>query len=414
MESEIDFDPYKGHYSSSSSLLRSSEIRDLMSIAGRPDIISFAGGLPFIEALSAEEISEIATDVLTNSHTEALQYCETEGRYSLKTRLLEIMAAEGINAEPEHILITTGSQQALDLVARLFINPGDPIVIEGPTYVGALSAFRPAAPTFVTIPLDEMGMRVEILERKLEEGLSPKFVYLVPNFNNPAGVTMSEKRREQLIELSRKYNLLTIEDNPYGLLRFEGKPLRPLVARDPQKVIYLGTLSKIISPGLRIGWVYGPLTIIERLTILKQSADLCSSSLNQFLAENFIARGLWKNNLEKIRPMYKSRRDSMLKALERYFPKDSNWTHPEGGLFIWVTLPEYLDTTKMLPLAIDSGVAFVPGVAFYPDASGKNKMRLNFSYPPEEQIIEGIKRLGKVIRKEIELYRSLGINRELS
>ncbi|MDD5747532.1 MAG: PLP-dependent aminotransferase family protein [Actinomycetota bacterium] len=410
MSSGITFDPYASFYSSSSHHLRSSEIRDLMSAGGRGDVISFAGGLPFTESLPAGEVSDAMLQVLKESHAEALQYCETEGRMPLKRALIKVMASEGITAEENHILITTGSQQALDLLARIFIDPSDSIVVEGPTYVGALSAFRAAMPNFTTIPLDHMGMDVDILSRELKNGLKPKFAYVVPNFHNPAGVTMSAPRRKRLIELAEEYDFLIIEDNPYGLLRFDGEPLLPIVALEKTRVVYLGTLSKIVSPGIRIGWVNAPLPIIDRLAILKQSADLCSSSLNQMFAERLISRDLWKKNINNLKPIYKSRKDAMIRSLEKHFPSECRWTNPEGGLFIWVTLPEYLDTTKMLPLAIESGVAFVPGVAFFADGSGANMMRLNFSFPTEPQISEGIMRLGKVVEREISLYHSLGLN----
>jgi 2-aminoadipate transaminase len=351
-------------------------------------------------------------DVMRDSFTEALQYGDTAGLETLKSRLVEVMSEEGLSAEPEHVLITTGSQQALDLIGRIFIDPGDVIIMEGPTYVGALSAFRPEGPRIVTIPLDDMGMRVDLLEEELnrDEAPAPKFVYVVPNFQNPAGVTMHKSRRDRLIELADEYDLLIIEDNPYGLLRFEGKPEETLASRGPNRVVYLGTLSKIISPGIRVGWVMAPAPLIEKLATLKQSADLCSSNLNQMFAEAYLGRDIWKKNLESQKSIYRSRRDAMLKSLGKYFPKEARWTHPQGGLFIWATLPEYLDTTKMLPLAIEQKVAYVPGTAFYPDYSGANHMRLNFSFPPEEQVVKGIKILGKVIRKEMDLYQSLGLD----
>jgi len=413
MSPEIIFDPYAKLYSEVSRLSRSSDIRDLLSVTGRADIISFGGGFPYIGGLPPEDFSRVMNEVVTGSFAEAFQYGETEGLEPLKYRLIEVMAEEGLEAEPEHILITTGSQQALDLLGRIFIDPGDTIVMEGPTYVGALTAFRPNGPKIMTIPLDEMGMRMDLLEKELArtDAPAPKFVYVVPNFQNPAGVTMHKSRREKLIELAGKYDLLIIEDNPYGLLRFEGKPMAPLAGRDRRRVIYLGTLSKIVSPGIRVGWALAPAPVIEKLAILKGSADLCSSNLSQMFAEAYLGKDIWGKNLEKQKAIYRSRRDAMLKSLEKHFPREASWTHPEGGLFIWVTLPEYLDTTKMLPLAIEQKVAYVPGTAFYPDYTGANHMRLNFSFPPEEQIVQGIKRLGKVIRKEMELYHSLGLDR---
>ena len=412
MSPEIVFDPYTRLYSEASTLIRSSEIRDLLSVTGRSDIISFGGGLPYIGGLPPEDFSGVMNDVMREGFTKAFQYGETEGLETLRSRLVEVMAEEGLGAEPEHILITTGSQQALDLIGRIFIDPGDTIVMEAPTYVGALSAFSPGGPRILTIPLDDMGMRVDLLEEmlKCDDAPAPKFVYVVPNFQNPAGVTMNKSRRDKLMELADEYDLLIIEDNPYGLLRFEGEPEETLARRDPHRVVYLGTLSKIVSPGIRVGWVMAPAPVVEKLAALKQSADLCSSNLTQMFAEAYLGQDMWKKNLESQKVIYHSRRDAMLKSLVKYFPREAHWTHPQGGLFIWATLPEYLDTAKMLPQAIEQKVAYVPGTAFYPDYAGANHMRLNFSFPSEEQIVQGIKSLGKVIRKEMELYHSLGLD----
>jgi 2-aminoadipate transaminase len=412
MSPEIIFDPYTNLYSEATSLTRSSEVRDLMSVTGRADIISFAGGLPYIEGLPHEDITAAMETVIRESYTEAFQYGETEGKGTLKEMLVEVMAREGLHAEPEHVLITTGSQQALDLLARTLIDPGDPIVIEGPTYIGALTAFRPADPGFITVPLDEDGMQIDVLAAKLAglEGPPPKFIYVVPNFHNPGGVTMSGERRRDLLALAEKYDLLIIEDNPYGLLRFEGEPCEPLASHDRRRVVYVSTLSKIISPGIRTGWVLAPAPIFDRLVNLKQSADLCSPSLSQLFAEQFLRQGLWNKNLDNIRPIYRSRRDAMLQSLEEYFPEEARWTRPQGGLFIWVELPRYLDSAKMLPLSILQKVAYVPGAAFYVGGAGSNFMRLNFSFAEEDRIAEGIKRLSKVVKKEMVLYRSLGLD----
>lgn len=413
MSPEIIFDPYTRLYSEAAALARSSEIRDLMSAGGRPDVISLAGGLPFIGGIPATDVSSVMHEVLKYGFSEALQYGTTEGHEGLKHRLVEVMAEEGIRAEPEHVLVTTGSQQALDLLARVFLDPGDVVITEGPTYVGALSAFRPTGARFVTVPLDDSGMRTDLLEAELERpgAAPPKFIYVVPTFQNPGGVTMSPARREHLLGVAGRHDLLVIEDNPYGLLRFEGEPTRPLAARDAKHVVYLGTLSKIVSPGIRVGWVYAQPPIIDRLIKLKQGADLCSSALNQMFAEEYISRGLWKKNIEALKPVYRSRKEAMLRALDEHFPEGASWTNPGGGLFVWATLPEFLDSAKMLPLAIESKVAYVPGSAFYPDGSGAHHMRLNFSFSDEEKIAEGVKRLGKVIRRETELYRSLGLDR---
>jgi 2-aminoadipate transaminase len=412
MSPEIIFDPFSHLYSEAAGLIKSSEIRDLMSVTGRSDIISFAGGLPFIGGLPAEDIEGVMSEVLSGGYEQALQYGETEGMEPLKEQLVELMAAEGVKAEAEHLQVTTGSQQALDLLGRIFIDPDDVIIMEGPTYVGALTAFRPNGPTIISVPLDDEGMRVDVLASELERmgEARPKFIYTVPSFQNPAGVTMNESRREELLRLAREYDVLIIEDNPYGLLRFEGEHVRPLAARDPSRVIYLETLSKIISPGIRLGWVFAPSPITERVAVLKQCADLCSSNLSQMFAQVYLARGLWRKNLEVLKVIYRSRRDAMKQALAEHFPEGSSWTDPQGGLFLWVTLPEYLNTEKMLPMAIESKVAFVPGPAFYADRSGTNRMRLNFSYSSEDLIEEGIARLGKVLEKEMRLYHSLGLD----
>lgn len=413
MSPEIIFDPYIKLYSEASGLMRSSAVRDLMSVIGRSDVISFGGGLPFTGGLPVDDVNRVMCSVLERDMPGAFQYGETGGREHLKSGLSTIMGAEGTRADPEHILITTGSQQALDLLARILIDPGDRIILEGPTYLGALAAFRPAGADMTTIDLDENGLPTRRLAEVLEgwSGPRPKFIYVVPNFHNPAGVTMSADRRLELLELADKHDILVVEDNPYGLLRFEGEPVAPLASSGSDKVIYIGTLSKIISPGIRVGWAFGPAPVVERMAILKQSADLCSSSLNQMFAEQFIDEGLWEKNLELLKPIYRSRRDAMLAALDEHFPPDASWTCPQGGLFIWVTLPTFLDTEKMLPLAVDQKVAYVPGTAFYANGAGAEHMRLNFSYADEDLIAEGIKRLGKVIRKEIDLYHSLGLDK---
>jgi 2-aminoadipate transaminase len=400
---EIIFDPYTRLYSEASGLMRSSAVRELMSVIGRSDVISFGGGLPFMGGLPPEDINRVMSTVLEGGMAEAFQYGETGGRDALKSEIASVMLAEGIAASPEHILITTGSQQALDLMGRILIDPGDRIILEAPTYLGALAAFRPAGADIAMIPLDEQGLPVEELESLLDAWSGPpaKFVYVVPSFHNPAGVTMPAARRARLLEIAEERDLLVLEDNPYGLLRFEGETESPLASSGSKRVVYLGTLSKIVSPGIRVGWAFGPAPIIERMATLKQ-----------MFAEEYIREGYWLKNLEALKPIYRSRRDAMLAALQERFPEGSHWTRPEGGLFIWVTLPEFLDTEKMLPLAINQKVAYVPGTAFYADGSGANRMRLNFSYADEDLIAEGIKRLGKVISKEIDLYHSLGLDRD--
>jgi len=305
------------------------------------------------------------------------------------------------------MVVTTGAQQALDLVGKVLIDPGDLIAIEGPAYVGALSAFSAYEPRYLQIELDDEGMVVELLEEALVRGERPKFVYTVPNFHNPAGVTMSGRRREHLVALCREAHIPIIEDNPYGLLRFEGAPERTLRSMDPQNVIYLGTVSKVFSPGVRVGWALAEPGVLQRLILAKEAADLCGSNLNMLVTERYFAGETWRANLQRLVETYRSRRDAMLAALAERFPADAVWTRPAGGFYVWVTLPSYLDTRALLAAAVERRVAYVPGTAFYPDGRGTDKMRLAFCYPTEDRIDEGVKRLGELLADEEELYRSL-------
>jgi len=317
------------------------------------------------------------------------------------------MAEEGVEADPEDVVVTNGGQQALDLVGKVFIDPGDEIVVEAPSYVGALSAFGAYEPRFIQIPLDQEGMVVEELEDVLLKGARPKFVYTVPNFHNPAGVTMSKARREQLTALCREAGIPILEDNPYGMLRFEGESPPCLRALDPGNVIYLGTLSKVFSPGLRLGWALAEPGVTQRLILAKEAADLCSSSLTQLIGEQYLAGDRWRHNLGTLVEIYRSRRDAMVDALREHFPGSASWTTPNGGFYVWVTLPEYFDTSAMLAAAVERRVAYVPGTAFYPDGRGRDRMRLSFCYPSEDDIREGVSRLGGLLADEEDLYRSL-------
>ena len=318
-----------------------------------------------------------------------------------------LMREEGTEADPEDMVVTTGAQQALDLVGKVLIDPGDEIVVEAPSYVGALSAFSAYEPRFIQIELDDNGMVVERLEEALVKGARPKFVYTVPNFHNPAGVTMSTARREQLVALCREAHIPIVEDNPYGLLRFEGRSEPTLRSMDPQNVIYLGTVSKVFSPGLRVGWALAEPGVLQRLILAKEAADLCGSSFTMLVTERYLSGGRWRKNLQGLVDVYRSRRDAMLAALDEQFPDDATWTLPGGGFFVWVTLPGYFDTQAMLAAAVERRVAYVPGTAFHPDGRGRDKMRLAFCYPTEDDIVEGVRRLGALLADEEELYRSL-------
>lgn len=392
----------------------SSEIRDLLSVTARPDIISLAGGLPNTQVLPPEVLIEVASEVFRDDTPGSLQYGPSDGYAPLKRVLCQVMSLENIHAYPENLVITHGAQQALEILAKIFINPGDCIVVEAPTYVGALNSFMSYQPTFITIPMDEEGLNLGILADRLSrlrrQGTKAKFLYTVPNFQNPAGITLSAKKRARLLEVAQEFELLIIEDNPYGLLRYEGEPLPPLKSLDPENVIYLGTLSKIFSAGLRVGWILAPGPVSEKVLLAKQSADLCTSTLTQRIAYYYFATQNWQAVISRLVNLYRSRRDAMLAALEEYFPEEASWTRPQGGLFIWARLPKYINTKDMLASALENKVAYVPGTGFYPDAKGTNEMRLNFSYPPEEKIWEGVRRLSKVINRELSLARSLGLH----
>jgi 2-aminoadipate transaminase len=385
-------------YSARSRRMTASEVRALFAVASRPEVVSLAGGMPFVEALPNEEVVRVMEAVLGRRGAVALQYGGGAGQPGLKERLVELMAEEGVAGQPDHMVITTGAQQALDILGKVLIDPGELVAVEAPSYVGALSAFAVYEPTYLQIPMDEDGLIVERFEEALLRGDRPRFLYTCPNFQNPAGVTLSRERRERLVAVCRDARVPIVEDNPYGMLRFEGEGLPALRTLDPENVVYLGTLSKVFCPGIRVGWAMGPAGLIERMVLAKEASDLCSSNLNQLVAEEWLSdRDRWRGALASLNGVYRSRRDTMLTALEEHFPRDSSWTHPAGGFYVWVTLPEPLDATSMLPTAVEHRVAYVPGTAFYPDGSGRNRMRLAFCYPPEERIEEGVRRLGKLL-----------------
>lgn len=411
MSSKFEFDPWKSWYSERTASMKSSEVRDLLSVTARPDIISFAGGLPDTSELPIERITEAAVRVFQASGPAALQYGTSEGLRGLREHVVKIMAADGIKADADDVLLTNGSQQALELLPKILVNPGETIVTEAPSYVGALNAFCSYQCNIEAVPMDNDGIRTDLLAERLAvlhaEERKAKYLYLIPNFHNPAGVTLSEERRVKVIDLADEHDLIVVEDNPYSHLRYEGLPLKCLRSMS-ERVIYLGTFSKILSPGFRVGWVFAPKPIFEKLIFAKQAADLCSSSLTHFILNEYLSNNPWTSALEHLVPLYKRRRDTMLEAMRDFFPEECTWTEPKGGLFLWVTLPEYLDSTEMLAEAIsEAKVAYVPGRAFYADGRGKNNMRFNFSFPDEDSIYEGVKRLAKVIKKQMELYKHL-------
>jgi 2-aminoadipate transaminase len=405
---EFTIDRFVDLYAHRTSGMSASEVRALFAVASRPDVVSLAGGMPFVQALPRDEVARLFAEALEAPEAASLQYGGGQGQRALRERLVGLMAAEGIEADPEDVAVTTGAQQALDLLGKIFIDPGDLIAVEAPAYVGALTAFGAYEPRYLTIDLDEDGMIVEQLEQALVRGDRPTFVYTVPNFGNPAGVTMSHERRRRLVELCREASIPIVEDNPYGLLRFEGDDLPTLRSLDPENVIYLGTVSKTFAPGVRVGWVLAEQSVVQRVVLAKEAADLCGSSLTMSLTERWFAdEERWRSNLATLVTTYRSRRDVMLDAIEEHFPDGALWTNPAGGFYVWVTLPPWVDTKAMLAAAVERRVAYVPGTAFYPDGRGGNQMRLAFCYPPEDRIREGIARLGALLHDEEQLYRSM-------
>ncbi|MCI2430747.1 PLP-dependent aminotransferase family protein [Candidatus Acetothermia bacterium] len=387
--------------------MQSSAVRELLKLTEQPDVISFAGGLPAPKVFPVKEFQEACQKVLNEHGPKALQYSTTEGYRPLREMIARHTARYGIVVDADHILITSGSQQALDLIGKIFINPGDHVLVEKPTYLGALQAWNAYQVEYVAVGLDDDGMKTDELEGALRSG--PKFLYALPNFHNPAGVTLALARRQKLIVLADHYGVPVIEDDPYGQLRYEGEHLPSLVVLDNHyqahngapysgNVIYLSTFSKTLAPGLRLGWVIAPKEIIQKLVQAKQGADLHTSTFNQMVAYEVARGGFLDKHVRYIREVYHERRDAMFHALERYFPEEVRWTHPQGGLFLWVVLPEHLDAAQVLQEAVKERVAFVPGTAFYPDGAGQNTLRLNFSNATPEKIEEGIKRLGRVLK----------------
>lgn len=390
-------DAFAERYAARSAGMTASEVRALFAVAARPEVISLAGGMPFVQALPSDEVLRVVGEVLTERSAVALQYGAGSGQEGLKVRLAGLMAEAGTAADPADILITAGAQQALDLVGKLFIDPGDLIAVEAPSYVGALSAFSVYEPRHLQIPLDHDGLSVDALEDALRAGSRPKFLYVCPNFHNPAGVTLSLDRRRRLVDVCRSHGIPIVEDDPYGMLRFQGAAIPSLRSIDPENVIYLGTLSKVFCPGIRVGWTVAPPAATAKLVLLKEAADLCSSNLNMLVAETWLAdRERWTGTLTALVDVYRGRRDACLAALERHFPPAASWTHPEGGFYVWVTVPG-ADTKALLPEAVSRGVAYVPGTAFYADRSGRDRLRLAFCYPPEDAIEEGVRRLGELL-----------------
>ncbi len=407
-----ELERYAKLFATRTQVMRSSAMRDMMAVTARPEVISLAGGNPDLSTFPPGTFTAAMDEIGASLLEKALQYGPTEGLGAAKDCIVEVMAAEGMRVEPDDLLVTTGGQQVIDLMCKALIDPGDVIIAEAPTYPGAVPTFATYEADVVQIGMDADGMRIDELEDTLalldREGRTPKFIYTIPTFHNPGGVTMALERRRRLVEIARERELLVLEDNPYGLLRYEGEPLPTLRSIDGgEYVVYLGTFSKILSAGLRLGWVAAPRPVLAKMNIGKAAADLCSSSLTQCFVAEFFARGDWRRYVDDLVVMYRRRRDTMLAALEAHFPPSATWTRPGGGLFLWATLPPYVDTTDLLARALRENVAFVPGRAAFLDGRGGSAMRLNFSGAGEDDITEGVRRIGRVVEEQVGLYSTL-------
>lgn len=401
--------PWDFRYAQRTQRMKASAIRELLKLTEQPDIISFAGGLPAPEVFPIEEFADACNRVLREQGAFALQYGSTEGYQPLREMIARHACRYGIQVNAENIMITSGSQQALDLIGKVFINHGDRVLVESPTYLGALQAWNTYGTEYVTVRTDDDGMVTTDIEEALRAG--PKFIYVLPNFQNPMGVSMSLERREYLVDMADRYGVPIVEDDPYGQLRFEGRHLPAVEVLDARKrvqnghytgnVIYLSTFSKTLAPGIRLAWVIAPPEVIRKLVLAKQGSDLHTATFNQVVAYEVGRHGFLDQHVKKICDIYRERRDVMLEALEEHMPDGVTWTHPEGGLFLWARLPESCDATMMFPAAVKNKVAYVPGESFHPNGGGKNTMRLNFSYSNPEKINEGIARLGKMLKEEI-------------
>jgi DNA-binding transcriptional MocR family regulator len=404
-------DPWLDSYASRALAMRASEIRALFAVANRPEVVSLAGGMPYIAGLPLEEIAETMRRLIVERGATMLQYGSGQGDEELREQIVEVMKLEGIHAHPDDVVVTTGSQQAVDLVTKIFINPGDVIVAEAPSYVGALGVFRAHEADVVHVPMDEDGLIPESLDETITRlkaaGKRVKFLYTVPNFHNPAGVTLSLERRPKIVEIARRHGVLILEDNPYGLLGFDSEPLPAMRSMSEDGVIYLGSFSKTFAPGFRVGWAVAPHAVREKLVLASEAAILCPSNASQMAISSYLAHHDWLGQIKNFRVQYRERRDAIIEALEEHLPAAS-WTVPAGGFYTWVKLPDGLDSKSMLPRAVTARVAYVPGTAFYMDGRGANFMRLSFCYPTPERIREGVRRLAGVVESEMELVTIFG------
>jgi DNA-binding transcriptional MocR family regulator len=407
-----NLDPHLDRYAARTAGMQASEIRALFAVASRPEVVSLAGGMPNLAALPLDSLSAEIGELIAEDGLVALQYGSAHGIPVLREQICEIMALEGISAHPDDVVVTVGSQMGLDMVTRLFCDPGDIVLAEGPSYVGALGSFAAYEAKVVHVTMDDEGLVPAALREALDQaakaGKRVKFLYTIPNFHNPAGVTMAVERRAEILQLCRTHGVLVIEDNPYGLLGFDGQTYPALRSLDPDNVVYLGSFSKTFASGLRVGWVLAPHAVREKLVLAAESATLCPPTLNQMIVSRYLATHDWKGQIKTFRENYRERRDAILGALEQHLPAGCSWTKPDGGFYVWVTLPEGVDTKAMLPRAVTARVAYASGTGFYADGFGSRQMRLSYCYPTPERIREGVRRLAGVLESEMDLVRTFG------
>ena len=407
--SATNLDPWYNTYADRAAGLSVSEVRALFAVASRPEVVSLAGGMPAVSALPQHLVVESMAKVMAEQGSVALQYGSGQGVPRLREHILEVMAQEGISGSVDDVVVTTGSQQALDLVTKLFINPGDVILVEAPSYVGAIGVFRSYQADVEHVLMDDDGLIPEALREAIarvkSSGRTIKFLYTIPNFQNPAGVTLTAQRRTEILQICRSEGILVLEDNPYGLLYFDGPPPPPMRSTEDEGVVYLGSFSKTFAPGFRVGWAIAPHAIREKLVLAAESAILCPSSFSQLIISEYLSTADWKSQINTFRGVYEERKNTMLAALAEHLP-EMTWTKPSGGFYVWLTLPDYLDAKQMLPRAVTELVAYTPGTAFYADGGGRNKIRLSFCYPTPDQIRLGIRRLTTVINGEIDLLET--------
>ena len=405
-------DPWIDSYAGRARTLSASAIRALFSVASRPEVVSLAGGMPYVQALSMDQMADIAARVIRDRGAQALQYGSGQGDVRLREQILQITAEVGVQAHPDDIIVTTGSQMALDLVTRTFCDPGDVVLVESPSYVGALGVFRAYQCDVVHVAMDDDGLIPTALQETIDSvraaGKRIKLIYTIPSFHNPAGVTQSPERRREILGIGQAAGIAILEDDPYGLLGFEGEPPRALRADDPDGVIYLGSFSKTIASGLRVGWAVAPHGVREKLVLAAEAATLCPSNYAQLTVSEYLATQPWREQIKSFQEVYRERRDALLESLQAMMPAGTRWTIPAGGFYSWVTLPDGLDATAMLPRAIAELVAYVPGTGFYVDGQGSANMRLSYCYPDPDRIREGVRRLASVVETELDIARTFG------